>query len=157
MWNTWSVKGFWWLSCYFVSSICWVCSGFIVYLVLSLLMSVHSLIAGCLAVAFPCCSSSSSCKHHCLLCLIELDLLDVRRLMGCLMYRHRLAHSPYSSLLSEGLWDEARTSFRRIACELMDLPLDSPLATWYGAMAFLIFLSLPISLQLFARSIKREE
>ncbi len=62
---------------------------------------------------------------------------EVQRLMGAVLYRTRLATSPYSDYCSPALYSEVVTQFVRDFCSMLGLPSEPPLqvAIQVGTMA----------------------
>ncbi len=56
---------------------------------------------------------------------------EIQRLMASLLYiSNGLKDSPYSSYLSDELWDEIQEEFTKTSCKLMGLPIECPLKIW---------------------------
>ncbi|QDZ19364.1 RMD5-like protein [Chloropicon primus] len=64
-------------------------------------------------------------------------MLEIRQLMGCLLYHNNIARSPYKELLSEMHWETLRHTFVRECCSTMGQACESPLlvASAAGSLA----------------------
>jgi len=64
-------------------------------------------------------------------------MLEIRQLMGCLLYHNDIGRSPYRGLLSETHWEGIQQSFMRECCNAMGQACESPLlvASAAGALA----------------------
>lgn len=56
------------------------------------------------------------------------QMVEVQRLMGCLLYAGRLSESPYVDLVSDRHWDTVADDFIREFCGSIGQPSESPLA-----------------------------
>mmetsp|Transcript_35668 Transcript_35668/g.77606 ORF Transcript_35668/g.77606 Transcript_35668/m.77606 type:complete len:388 (-) Transcript_35668:80-1243(-) len=64
-------------------------------------------------------------------------MLEIRQLMGCLLYHNNISRSPYKELLSETHWEGIQQDFMRECCNVMGQACESPLlvASAAGALA----------------------
>jgi hypothetical protein len=64
-------------------------------------------------------------------------MLEIRQLMGCLLYHNNISRSPYKELLSENHWEDIKQDFVRECCKSMGQACESPLlvASAAGALA----------------------
>ena len=64
-------------------------------------------------------------------------MLEIRQLMGCLLYHNNISRSPYKELLSENHWEDIQQDFVRECCKSMGQACESPLlvASAAGALA----------------------
>jgi len=59
---------------------------------------------------------------------------EIQQLMGCFLYiRQGLSSSPYSSFLSDSMWEDAHSTFAHDACKLLGLSVDSPVHSAFVA------------------------
>lgn len=65
-------------------------------------------------------------------------ILEIRQLMGCLLYYKNIARSPYKELLSETHWEDIQQSFVRECCNTMGQACESPLLVTSAAGALAI-------------------
>lgn len=64
---------------------------------------------------------------------LETHHTDIRRLMACVLYRDRLAHSPYADLVERDAWREVEMLFARDYCAMLGMTLESPLSVAVAA------------------------
>ena len=65
-------------------------------------------------------------------------MLEIRQLMGCLLYHNNIERSPYRELLSETHWEDIQQDFMRECCNLMGQACESPLLVTSAAGALAI-------------------